>query len=102
MRDAKKFGSNVTLGGYVLVDDVYWEEESSGGAHSIEYLKNIGFEFVRQVDDAYILKRTSEFDWGPISEEFRNLIDEEIFNKRVYEQHFPVDEGDVVVDVGAN
>ena len=102
LRDAKKFGSNVTLGGYVLVDDVYWEEESSGGAHSIEYLKNIGFEFVRQVDDAYILKRTSEFDWGPISEEFRNLIDEEIFNKRVYEQHFPVDEGDVVVDVGAN
>ena len=47
----QKFGSNVTLGGYVLVDDVYWEEESSGGAHSIEYLKNIGFEFVRQVDD---------------------------------------------------
>lgn len=59
LRDAKKFGSNVNLNGYVLVDDVYWEVESTGKEYSIEYLQSIGFEFVRKIDDSYVLKRTS-------------------------------------------
>ena len=70
--------------------DVYeidvWDDSS---VEKISYC-NVSFEL------------SPEFDWGPLNKNFRNIIDEEIFKERMYEQHFTVDDGDVVVDVGAN
>ena len=42
------------------------------------------------------------FDWGPTSESFKKQITDEIFNgTNDYEKFFEVEEGDVVVDIGA-
>jgi autotransporter strand-loop-strand O-heptosyltransferase len=47
------------------------------------------------------------FDWGPmtIREDglfHKNVLTEEIFNNRIYESFFEVEEGDIVLDVGAS
>lgn len=43
------------------------------------------------------------FNWGPTSEEFKNQVIDEIFNGvNDYERFFEVEEGDIVVDIGAS
>jgi FkbM family methyltransferase len=43
-----------------------------------------------------------KFDWGPTSERFKKQVTEEIFNgTNDYEKLFEVEEGDIVVDIGA-
>ena len=43
-----------------------------------------------------------DFCWGPISTEDKSIIAEEIFTNNVYEKFNAVQEGNVVVDIGAN
>lgn len=42
------------------------------------------------------------FDWGQSNEWYKEFIGEEIFEKKIYEKFFTVDEADIVVDVGAS
>jgi hypothetical protein len=44
------------------------------------------------------------FDWGSagLTDPGRNFVTDEIFNRRVYESFFEVEEGDTVLDVGAS
>jgi tRNA G46 methylase TrmB len=42
------------------------------------------------------------FNWGPTSESFKKQVTDEIFNGvNDYEKFFEVEEGDIVVDIGA-
>ncbi len=43
-----------------------------------------------------------EFDWGNTNEWYRETIKDEIFENRIYEKLFKVNEGDIVVDFGAS
>ncbi len=42
------------------------------------------------------------FNWGTSPEWFQNIITKEIFQERIYEKFFEVEEGDIVLDVGAS
>ncbi len=43
------------------------------------------------------------FDWGvSASDDISRLLKQEIFVDRIYNKHFPINEGDIVVDVGAS
>jgi len=42
------------------------------------------------------------FDWGDNPENMNKIIQEEIFRDKIYQKHFDVKEGDIVVDIGAN
>jgi FkbM family methyltransferase len=42
------------------------------------------------------------FNWGNLDSNHINIINNEIFNKRVYEKYVKVKEGDVVFDIGSN
>lgn len=42
------------------------------------------------------------FDWGTSNDWYRNFIGKEIFVDNVYEKFFEVEEGDVVLDIGAS
>ena len=45
----------------------------------------------------------SNFDWGPTSQAYKEQMMSEIFSdkKNLYENMFDVEEGDIVVDIGA-
>jgi len=47
------------------------------------------------------LKIDDNFDWGCLDPTFCEIIKNEIFQDNVYEQHFKVNSGDIVVDIGA-
>ena len=49
-----------------------------------------------------LLTDTTNFDWGKSNDWFRWAINKEIFEERIYEKFFPVEEGDVVMDIGAS
>jgi len=42
------------------------------------------------------------FDWGNSSEWYKSVIGNEVFNQKIYERFFTVEENDVVLDVGAS
>jgi FkbM family methyltransferase len=42
------------------------------------------------------------FNWGKTNQWYRDFIGNEIFNERIYEKFFSVEEGDVVFDTGAS
>ena len=42
------------------------------------------------------------FDWGSCDSLFVQMNEEEIFNNKIYELCFAVEEGDIVVDIGAS
>ena len=44
----------------------------------------------------------SNFNWGPTSEDFRFTVQREYNEYNVYEKYFEVEEGDIVVDIGAS
>jgi FkbM family methyltransferase len=43
-----------------------------------------------------------DFKWDNSPEWFRSVVEEEIFHNKIYEKLFTVEEGDVVLDVGAS
>lgn len=43
-----------------------------------------------------------QFNWGNKNQEYINNTTREIFNEKIYEKFFTVDEGDIVVDLGAS
>ena len=42
------------------------------------------------------------FDWGTSNQWYRETIENEIFVEKIYEKIFEVEEGDIVLDVGAS
>jgi FkbM family methyltransferase len=54
------------------------------------------------MDNLKFLK--AEFNWGKAAENewFKNIVEKEIFEQKVYEKFFSVEDGDVVFDVGAS
>lgn len=48
------------------------------------------------------MKDIKEFNWGNSNEWYRKTITEEIFERKIYEKFFKVEESDIVVDVGAS
>ena len=46
----------------------------------------------------------SDFDWGNTTPKFKEFITEEFFNnpQNIYEILYPVQEGDIVLDLGAS
>lgn len=42
------------------------------------------------------------FNWGSSSEWFKKTITKEIFEEKIYERFFSVEEGDVVLDIGSS
>lgn len=42
------------------------------------------------------------FDWGSSNDWYKSYIGNEIFNEKVYERFFSIDENDIVVDFGAS
>jgi FkbM family methyltransferase len=49
-----------------------------------------------------ISDETEEFDWGNNPQEMPGIIGPEIFLNRIYEKIVEIEEGDIVVDIGAN
>ena len=43
-----------------------------------------------------------KFEWGPFNTETSEIINKEVFDQGIYEKFFKVNEGDVVVDIGAS
>ena len=53
------------------------------------------------------IEQKSSFDWGPMNEGeeglfHKRILSKEIFQDRIYETFFEVEEGDIVLDVGAS
>ena len=42
------------------------------------------------------------FNWDPTSEWYQDQVNREMFLENIYEKYFPVEEGDIVVDLGAS
>ena len=62
---------------------------------------------IREIIDNNLILKDRIFDWGPMAtgEEglfHKNVLTEEIFKNRIYETFFEVEEGDIVLDVGAS
>jgi FkbM family methyltransferase len=50
-----------------------------------------------------MIEKLKNFDWGVMEAyDLKNLLIQELFIDRIYHKHFEVNEGDVVVDVGAS
>lgn len=69
--------------------------------YPLELLPQKIFELPR-VKEFLISYQTEEFDWGNNPEEIPGIIGPEIFVNGIYEKFVVVEEGDVVVDIGAN
>ena len=67
----------------------YWEQMDS--IHKESVMNNLKF-----------LK--SDFDWGKAAENkwFKDIVEKEVFEQKVYEKFFSVEDGDIVFDVGAS
>ena len=67
----------------------YWEQMDS--IHKESVMKNLKF-----------LK--ADFDWGKAAENkwFKDIVEKEVFEQKVYEKFFQVEDGDIVFDVGAS
>lgn len=71
------------------------------------------FECTKQISSDMVIEKINEllndqknefkdFNWGTQNGWYINSIKDEIFGQRIYERFFEVEEGDVVVDVGAS
>ena len=69
-----------------------------------KYVKNYTLDVDKRVLFAtdYMLK--DEFNWGPcnMNTKFKDILTQEILVDKVYEKFFPVEENDVVLDLGSN
>ncbi len=49
------------------------------------------------------MKNLEEFEWGIMEGyDLKDILIRELFEEQIYNRHFPVNEGDIVVDVGAS
>ena len=48
------------------------------------------------------MKDLSNFNWGESSDWYRTQINHEIFDRKMYEECFEVEEGDIIFDAGAS
>lgn len=77
-----------------------------------DLLVTFGFQdnaaFILRIPESMIEEvlgmKKRNFDWGIIENDnwFKSTIIKEIYNENVYEKHFPVEENDIVVDIGAS
>ena len=97
--------------------DWNWCPKHKGTENQFECTKEISSEMVIEQIEKIINKEEpikeevvtkSEFDWGwmdtdrELADFHKGAITEEIFNNNIYEKFFEVEEGDVVLDVGAS
>lgn len=67
--------------------------------NKIKPLIGMSPDIVKSVE---VQEPTRDFDWGHQSEWYVKTIKSEIFEKNMYEAFFEVEEGDIVVDIGAS
>ena len=48
------------------------------------------------------MKHWENFDWGSSNDWYKECIGKEIFEQKIYERFFSVEENDIVVDIGAS
>jgi len=50
------------------------------------------------------MEKVENFNWGPLNDhpDVKNFLEEEVFNSPIYEEVLPVEDGDIVVDIGAS
>jgi FkbM family methyltransferase len=74
-------------------------------AHQISDVVNVD---VDDITDEYVINKIKNyfidnvFDWGSSNKELINALKQEIFHDKIYERVFEVNEGDIVVDIGAS
>jgi FkbM family methyltransferase len=85
--------------------DWNWCPIHKGTSRQFECTKEIGSEMVIKEINKIINKEMIEekqFDWGKKSEWYVSQATKEIFEDNAYERFFEVEEGDIVVDLGAS
>jgi autotransporter strand-loop-strand O-heptosyltransferase len=80
--------------------DWNWCPIHKGTERQFECSKSITGEYVINKIKSYLIDGV--FDWGSSSVELINNLKQEIFYDKIYERVFSVNEGDVVVDIGAS
>ena len=81
--------------------DWYWCPFHKNTRRQFECTKTITSQMVIDEINKIVLN-VSSFDWGNSNEWFRWAINKEIFQDRIYEKFFSVEEKDTVVDVGSS
>jgi len=81
--------------------DWNWCPLHKGTKREFECTKSITSQMVIDKIDL-LLNNKSKFDWGKSNDWFKWAINKEIFEERIYEKFFSVEEGDVVMDIGAS
>jgi len=73
---------------------------------NFECSKEITFEMVKEKIDLCIddLKKNKQknFNWGDQDDFFKQTVNKEIFETKIYEKFFKVDKDDIVVDLGSS
>ena len=91
--------------------DWNWCPKHKGTENQFECTKEISSEMVIEQIEKIINKEEpikeevvtkSEFDWGRKSDWYVNAAIKEIYDDNTYERFFEVEEGDIVVDLGAS
>ena len=82
--------------------DWKWCPLHKGTKREFECTKTITSSMVIEKINQLLNIKTDNFDWGKSNDWFRWAINKEIFEERIYEKFFSVEEGDVVMDVGAS
>ena len=62
------------------------------------------YETKKDLHEVYKLKEMREFNWGKAAENewFKGIVEKEVFEQKVYEKFFSVEDNDLVLDVGAS
>jgi autotransporter strand-loop-strand O-heptosyltransferase len=64
------------------------------------------FECTKSISSKDVIGKIQlmDFDWGFFNEDpdFKRIVEKEIFEERIYEKFFKVEEGDVVLDLGSS
>lgn len=82
--------------------DWNWCPQHKGTNRMFECSKQITSEMVIKKINKIIHKEENSFDWGKKSEWYVSQATKEIFEYNIYERLFEVEEGDIVVDLGAS
>ena len=82
--------------------DWNWCPIHKGTERQFECTKTITSSMVIEKINHLLNINVDDFDWGKSNEWFRWAINKEIFEERIYEKFFSVDEEDVVMDIGAS
>ena len=78
------------------LDDIHKEAVENNLKRLLETNQNL--------HEVYKSKELRSFDWGKAAENewFRGIVEKEVFEQKVYEKFFTVEENDIVFDVGAS